>query len=638
MGGGEKMEMDSSDRMTFLKQENIKFFQIFDFFPDAVLLMRKSDKVVMDINGACEKLIGYKREEIIGQTALKMVFFLNPDLWTQVFEQLETEKSIRNIDTRIMSKENTVVNVNISINHIDLGDNPHYLTILRHIKKQESMKTDEAEPPPQINTSIEYLLAQERGISRKDIRQLIDFPAIQEMMNAFYRTTHIGIAITDLEGNVQVATGWQDICTKFHRIHPETLGHCKKSDIYLSQNVKEGQYSLYKCKNNMWDIATPIVVGGRHIANLFLGQFFFDDEVLDYELFTKQAKKYGFDEKEYLAALADVPRWSRETVYNVMDFYTKLAVMVSRLSIANVQLGKSLKKQKQIEAKLKKHRDHLADLVKETQKRLIQSEKMAGIGQLAAGVAHEINNPTGFVMSNLQILSVNINQLFSIIDNFEELLRNNSPQDPEKSEALQDCLQKLKENYDIDYLKEDLPELINECLEGTNRIKNIVANLKSFTHPGMECHVPVNLNNEIEKALNLVLNEVKYNCEIVKEYGELPKISGNPQQIEQVMMNILINASHAIEDKGTIRIKTYHQGEHVTIEVTDSGKGMHEDIMDKIFDPFFTTKDVGKGTGLGLYIVYGIIEEHKGKIDVESKIGEGTKIIIKFPVEIARHR
>ncbi|WP_051957883.1 PocR ligand-binding domain-containing protein [Desulfobacter vibrioformis] len=632
------MEMDSSDRMTFLKQENIKFFQIFDFFPDAVLLMRKSDKVVMDINGACEKLIGYKREEIIGQTALKMVFFLNPDLWTQVFEQLETEKSIRNIDTRIMSKENTVVNVNISINHIDLGDNPHYLTILRHIKKQESMKTDEAEPPPQINTSIEYLLAQERGISRKDIRQLIDFPAIQEMMNAFYRTTHIGIAITDLEGNVQVATGWQDICTKFHRIHPETLGHCKKSDIYLSQNVKEGQYSLYKCKNNMWDIATPIVVGGRHIANLFLGQFFFDDEVLDYELFTKQAKKYGFDEKEYLAALADVPRWSRETVYNVMDFYTKLAVMVSRLSIANVQLGKSLKKQKQIEAKLKKHRDHLADLVKETQKRLIQSEKMAGIGQLAAGVAHEINNPTGFVMSNLQILSVNINQLFSIIDNFEELLRNNSPQDPEKSEALQDCLQKLKENYDIDYLKEDLPELINECLEGTNRIKNIVANLKSFTHPGMECHVPVNLNNEIEKALNLVLNEVKYNCEIVKEYGELPKISGNPQQIEQVMMNILINASHAIEDKGTIRIKTYHQGEHVTIEVTDSGKGMHEDIMDKIFDPFFTTKDVGKGTGLGLYIVYGIIEEHKGKIDVESKIGEGTKIIIKFPVEIARHR
>jgi len=631
------MEMDSSDRMTFLKQENIKFFQIFDFFPDAVLLMRKSDKVVMDINGACEKLIGYKREEIIGQTALKMVFFLNPDLWTQVFEQLETEKSIRNIDTRIMSKENTVVNVNISINHIDLGDNPHYLTILRHIKKQESMKTDEAEPPPQINTSIEYLLAQERGISRKDIRQLIDFPAIQEMMNAFYRTTHIGIAITDLEGNVQVATGWQDICTKFHRIHPETLGHCKKSDIYLSQNVKEGQYSLYKCKNNMWDIATPIVVGGRHIANLFLGQFFFDDEVLDYELFTKQAKKYGFDEKEYLAALADVPRWSRETVYNVMDFYTKLAVMVSRLSIANVQLGKSLKKQKQIEAELKKHRDHLADLVKETQKRLIQSEKMAGIGQLAAGVAHEINNPTGFVMSNLQILSVNINQLFSIIDNFEELLRNNSPQDPEKSEALQDCLQKLKENYDIDYLKEDLPELINECLEGTNRIKNIVANLKSFTHPGMECHVPVNLNNEIEKALNLVLNEVKYNCEIVKEYGELPKISGNPQQIEQVMMNILINASHAIEDKGTISIKTYHQGEHVTIEVTDSGKGMHEDIMDKIFDPFFTTKDVGKGTGLGLYIVYGIIEEHKGKIGVESKIGEGTKIIIKFPVEMARH-
>ncbi len=626
------MEMNSNDNPTFLKQDGIKFFQLFHFFPDAVLLIRKSDKVVTDINGACEKLIGYKGEEIIGQTSLKMVFFLNPDLWTQVFEQLETEKSIRDIETRIMSKENTIVNVNISINHIDLGGQPHYLTILRHIKKQESMKTGEAERPPQIDTSIEYLLSQERGISRKDIRQLIDFSDIQEMMNAFYKTTHIGIAITDLEGNVQVATGWQEICTKFHRTHPETLAHCKKSDIYLSQNIKEGQYNLYKCKNNMWDIATPIVVGGRHIANLFLGQFFFDDEILDYELFTKQAKKYGFDEKEYLAALADVPRWSRETVYNVMDFYTKLAVMVSRLSIANVQLGKSLKKQKQIEAELKRHRDHLADLVKETQKQLIQSEKMAGVGQLAAGVAHEINNPTGFVMSNLQILLENFNQLFSIIDHLEELLRENLPPDPEKSEALQDCLQRLKENYDFDYLKEDLPELINECLEGTNRIKNIVANLKSFTHPGMECHVPIGLNNEIEKALNLVRNEVKYKCEIVKEYGELPKISGNPQQIEQVMINILLNASHAIEDKGTINIRTYHQGEHVTIEVTDSGRGMHEEIMDKIFDPFFTTKDVGKGTGLGLSIVYGIIEEHKGKIDVESKIGEGTKIIIKLPV------
>ena len=141
------------------------------------------------------------------------------------------------------------------------------------------------------------------------------------MMNAFYKTTRIGIGIIDMKGVVRVATGWQDICTKFHRIHPKTLAYCDESDMYLSQHLNEGQYALYKCKNNMWDIATPIIVGSRHIASLFLGQFFFEDEVPDYDLFIKQAETYGFDQKEYLAALDRVPRWSRETVYSVMDFY-----------------------------------------------------------------------------------------------------------------------------------------------------------------------------------------------------------------------------------------------------------------------------------------------------------------------------
>ena len=627
------MEENSNDSPVFSKQDGINFSQLFHFFPDAVLLMRKSDKVVMDVNASCENLIEYKREEIIGQTSLQLFFFLDPDLWIRVFEQLEKEKSICDVETLIMNKGNTIINVNISMGHIEMDGQPHYLVILRHIKKQESIKKNKAEQSIGTDASIEFLLSQEESISGKDIGKFIDFSAIQEMMNAFYKTTGIGVGIIDLKGGVHVATGWQDICTKFHRIHPETREHCKKSDIYLSQNVKQGQYSLYKCKNNMWDIVTPIIIDGRHIANLFLGQFLFKNEEADYELFIKQAKKYGFDEKEYLAALDKVPRWSRETVYNVMDFYSKLAVMISRLSIVNIQLAKSLKKQRRIKAELKRHRGHLEDLVKEKQKQLIQSEKMAGIGQLAAGVAHEINNPTGFVMSNLQVLLGNINQLFSIIGDFEELLPNNLPQDPEKSKAVLTCLQDLKDSYHFDYLKEDLPELINDCLDGTCRIKNIVANLKSFTHPGMEGYVSIDLNNEIEKALSLVLNEIKYKCEIVKKYEDLPRIRGNPQQIEQVIINILINASHSIENTGLIKIETYSQDVHVIVEITDSGIGIPKEIIDKIFDPFFTTKNVGEGTGLGLSIVYGIIEEHKGKIEVESKVGEGTRFRIRLPVE-----
>jgi len=627
------MEKNANNDPVLSKQNSIKFLHLFHFFPDAVLLIRKSDKVVTDINEPCENLIGYKREEIIGQTSLKLFFFLDPDLWTRVFEQLEQKKSIRDLETPIMGKGNTVIAVDVSIGNIKLDGQSHYLATLRYIKKQESMEKNRTGQLPGANASIEYLLSREEGISRKNVGQLIDFSAIQEMMNAFYKATRIGMAIIDLKGCVHVATGWQNICTKFHRIHPETREHCITSDIYLSKNVKQGQYSLYKCKNNMWDIATPIVIGGRHIANLFLGQFFFDDEEPDYALFTKQAKKYGFDEKEYLAALDEVPRWPRETVYNVMDFYTKLAVMISRLSIVNIQLATSLKNQKRIKAELKRHRDHLEDLVKEKQKQLIQSEKMAGIGQLAAGVAHEINNPAGFVMSNLQLLLGNINQLFSIIDNLEALLQNNLPQDSEKEKTVQSCLQALKENHNLDYLKEDLPELINDCLDGTCRIKNIVENLKSFTHPGMEAYLPIDLNNKIDKVLSLVRNEVKYKCDVVTEYGKLPEIRGNPQQIEQVIMNILINASHAIENKGSIKIETAFRNDCVIVDITDTGKGIPGEIIDKIFDPFFTTKDVGKGTGLGLSIVYGIIEEHKGKVEVESNVGKGTRFRIRLPVD-----
>jgi DNA-binding CsgD family transcriptional regulator/ligand-binding sensor protein len=186
-------------------------------------------------------------------------------------------------------------------------------------------------------------------------------------MDCFYKIAKIGIAILDLKGNILVATGWQDICTKFHRIHPNTSRNCLESDIFLSGNVEQGKYVLYKCKNNMWDMSTPIFAGDTHIANLFLGQFFFDDELPDYEVFVIQAKMYGFDEREYLAALKRVPRWSRETVQNVMDFYTRFADMVSRLSYGNLKLVKLLSEQKQAEEETREANSALKVLLKQRQ-------------------------------------------------------------------------------------------------------------------------------------------------------------------------------------------------------------------------------------------------------------------------------
>ena len=178
------------------------------------------------------------------------------------------------------------------------------------------------------------------------------------MMDDLYAVTKIGFAVIDLKGNVLAATGWQDICTKFHRANPQTLWNCLESDLLLTQGVAPGEFKTYKCKNNMWDIVTPIVIGKNHVGNLFSGQFFFDDETIDRSQFAEQAEKFGFDKDAYLSALDSVPRWNRAVVRNLMQFYVKLSEMISKLSYSNFKLSKSLSTQKLIERQLRQsHHD-----------------------------------------------------------------------------------------------------------------------------------------------------------------------------------------------------------------------------------------------------------------------------------------
>ena len=198
------------------------------------------------------------------------------------------------------------------------------------------------ESEQRVRKKLESILSPEEDIENLDLVDIIDTPAIQLLMDDFYKLTRIPIGILDLKGNVLVGVGWQDICTKFHRIHPETCKHCIESDIQLSKDVSPGKFKLYKCKNNMWDIATPIMIGNQHFGNIFLGQFFFDDEEIDYELFRMQARKYGFNEEEYIAALKAAPMLSRYTIDESMAFFMKLANIISKLSYSNIKLAKSL--------------------------------------------------------------------------------------------------------------------------------------------------------------------------------------------------------------------------------------------------------------------------------------------------------
>ncbi len=197
------------------------------------------------------------------------------------------------------------------------------------------------------------------GFGSIELKDIMDTGVIQSMMDDFYHLTKIGVAIVDLKGTVLVATGWQDICTQFHRRHPETLKNCIESDVQLSAGIEPGEFKAYRCKNHMWDIATPIVIGGNHIGNLFLGQFFYEDERPDFEFYRSQAKRYGFDETAYLAALDRVPRWRTETVETVMRFYAQFTGLISNLSFSNLKLAHELRAHESTEKSLKESEEKL---------------------------------------------------------------------------------------------------------------------------------------------------------------------------------------------------------------------------------------------------------------------------------------
>ena len=278
----------------------------------------------------------------------------------------------------------------------------------------------------------------------------------------------------------------------------------------------------------------------------------------------------------------------------------------------------------------------LSDL-QNTQSQLIQSEKMASIGQLAAGVAHEINNPVGFVKSNLGTMNEYREDLMRLFDNYQALEHAlQQEKDMSGNGGVQKALeniQKEKDEIDLSFILDDYKNIIDESLEGMSRVAKIVADLKDFAHVDKAELEHTDINKGIESTLNIVWNELKYKAEVIKDLGDIPPVKCYPQRINQVFMNVLVNAAQAIEKKGEIRIGTRAVDGYVEVKISDTGVGIPKENLSRIFDPFFTTKDVGKGTGLGLNMAYNIIQKHKGTIDVESEVGKGTTFIIRLQTD-----
>lgn len=291
------------------------------------------------------------------------------------------------------------------------------------------------------------------------------------------------------------------------------------------------------------------------------------------------------------------------------------------LSIKNKSLEGSLRELKEVNQKLA-----------ETRAQMIQSEKMASIGQLAAGVAHEINNPIGFVNSNLNTLSIYIGNFTSLLRMYFSLLEALEAGETDKAMKHVKEIKQFLKDFDLAFTVEDIVFLTEESKDGVQRVKSIVGGLKDFAHASSKEKGCYDLNLCLENSIKIIWHEMKYKVELERDFGDIPLVLCHPEQMGQVFMNLIVNAVHAIPEKGKISIKTYAKDGNVFVMITDDGAGIPQDIIHRVFEPFFTTKPVGKGTGLGLSIAYGIIEDHNGAITVESKVGEGTTFTVSLPV------
>jgi two-component system NtrC family sensor kinase len=265
--------------------------------------------------------------------------------------------------------------------------------------------------------------------------------------------------------------------------------------------------------------------------------------------------------------------------------------------------------------------------LQEAHDQLLQSEKMASIGQLAAGVAHEINNPIGFINSNMASLRNYVGSLFGVLTQYQEAVAAQPDQG-----ALQARIAQIGEQAELGYLQQDVADLIDESMDGLKRVKDIVLALRDFSHVGETGWRTADLHIGIESTLAIVANEIKYKASVEKHYGELPEITCVAPQLNQVFMNLLVNAAQAIRERGVITIRTGRDGDMVWVEIGDSGAGISPENLNRIFEPFFTTKPVGSGTGLGLSLSYGIVKTHGGRIDVASTVGSGTTFTVRLPI------
>lgn len=487
--------------------------------------------------------------------------------------------------------------------------------------------------------SIDTLIKVESYYKKND--RVGKLARIQDLIAEVYlKLGEIPDALNYSERSVQNVLSYEDLTI---------LRDCYRtlSDIYQESDDFKNALKYYGLYSELNDSISVLSVAKQNELYL-LEQTNTDRErrmirmVLDEELeelalenYRIQTEKYQKEIELYRTEKAlEKEAQKRRYLILVFIFLSCLLILIVIGYISKQKDNRLLKQQKEailnVNKELKTKNDAVESGIKklkDTQSKLVESEKMASLGQLTAGVAHEINNPVNFISSNIKPLKLSISEIMEILNAYRKL------NDAESTESNIQKAKELEEKYDIEYLIKELNTILAGINDGAERTKEIVLGLRNFSRLDKHQLKEIKLSEMIDSNLVLLRNKYKDRIDIKRSYDEnIPYIQCYPGQLSQVIMNILNNAIQAIDGKGTISIKTRLSGEKAEILISDTGKGIPNDKLDNIFDPFYTTKEVGKGTGLGLSISYGIIQEHNGKIDVDSELGKGTTFTIILPL------
>jgi len=693
-----------------LEESEARYRQLVEDVNDLVYSIDKEGNLTF-LNSAIKTKYGYDPEEVIGHNYREFIYPDDiPATEKHVSDALSGDVYV--LDYRIVAKDGTLHWVSSSPRPIIVyGEFDGLNGILTDISDRKVFEE-------KIRTRLESLTDPGKLPTDINFGELLDVSLLQNLFDRLSVALGLATAIIDTDENVITASKWQDICTRFHRSHPETCKRCKESDAYVKSNVKKTGYAEYRCANGLWDFAIPIKIGERHIASFFFGQLFLAEDLPDMNYFKEQARQFGFDEEEYLNALKKVPIFSRRRLEDIMNFCRGLVTLLVSLGSKNIGQAQAIAQRDKAEKELRANEEKYRTYVNNSPAAIIILDD--------AGKIVDVNDAACrlFQYSREEVLGPSNNDFhiesdYKLNDTDFQFLKNTNKLSTEKwlrrkdgskilcavdGTALNDnrflifCLDKTEKKALQEQLQQSLrmetvgqlaggvahdfnnmlspilgyadlmlgdPQLDDEYSEqvqeirtAAERSRDLIQQLLAFGRKQILSLKTIDLGDVIRGLEKLLSRTTREDINLSLQMAGQPcPIMADRNQLEQVLINLVINARDAMPDGGKITISLADRllneddlpsfpdlqpGRFVEMVISDTGHGMDDETIQHIFEPFYTTKGVN-GTGLGLSTVYGIVKQHNGGIKVISNLNKGTTFTLLFPytssiVEVEENR